>query len=104
MELEEISKKLINKVFGKKEIDFRESRFWRTNFSIFPKGEDRYNFINIECLNPDKFEGVEHFQFRSRFFHPDKVTSLLEQTSQPLNLNDSIKYLKQLKPLLLNRS
>lgn len=101
MEQHEIEKRLIYKVFGKREIDFKESRFFRTNYTITPKGDEKHNFINIECLSPDRFEGVPHFQFRVRLFNPDTFLWMGEYSSHPLNEKDAVTYLKHIKPLLL---
>ena len=97
MELEEISSKLVYKVFGKKEIDFRESKLFRTHYSITPRGDDLHSFINIECLNPEKFEGVPHFLFRARFYYPEEFIRARVEDTIPLNLKDALKYLKRVK-------
>lgn len=101
MEIEEISRKLVYKVFSKKEIILKESRFFRANYAITPKDDEGSSFITIECLKGAQYENDPHFTFRCRIYHPDEFTRLQETDSNPLNLKDAIKYLKLIKPLLI---
>lgn len=101
MELEEFNKKIAFKVFNPKQINTRTSTLFKSDFLIELKDPYR-SFIRVEVKDKATIDGVSQqgFLLRTRIYHPNKYCRMQEEFTHELTLEQTIAYLKTLKPTI----